>query len=553
MSNTVLRIKIFDKDGTQVLNLGKSAVTIGSAPHSDVVLGHGSVHPEHARAWLEGGRVWVQDLGGKSGTFLNGVRLPALKPMLVRELDTLRTGECEASLGLELNYVRSPVVKTKTNITIADILAPEDVPPPREAPPVTKNAPLKAEPAKAQRSKTEVPSPEVQHRKEELEKLARDLADIRRHLQMAKMERKSDADMTTQLNRLRDELKSIQEQRSKVNERIQQLESERHQLRQEHENYIRESQIRSVGEKKESMLIFARHLRGLSSKLVKRWTTRPLSQDMIFEWESETLEIFKDVAMLDVDDIPPMPALPALPAVTSSHHDEEHTSARFEPPPEPTVRVLPRTSEITGTDIKIRERRRRRGDRPRSFRKVIIAVVGVGTFMALMYFGVNWVRESGMSSLSSRESVREAQATEVRTPATPTRYIPKQNRKYRTTYTDNVLYFESYVDAEQNPEFHKLWLSEFKQVANTDWKLSDPDWKAVVAKEESLIRDLAIQANSLTVEHEAEGKEKMRLREAGFIREIEGHFKGRASVEKFLAFKRSFFAKYQSYLKKETL
>ncbi len=110
MSSVTLKIKIFDAKGTQVIPTAKSTATVGSAEHCDVVFDHPTVANEHARAWCEGGRIWVQDLGSPGGTTLNGIRLPPLKPMLVRELDIVKLGECSSTMGLEPNLVRAPVV-----------------------------------------------------------------------------------------------------------------------------------------------------------------------------------------------------------------------------------------------------------------------------------------------------------------------------------------------------------------------------------------------------------------------------------------------------------
>src|SRR5687768_17438983 len=111
MSTGSLKVKIFDGKGTHVVPVAKSTVTVGSASHCDVVLEHASIQAEHVRAWLEGGRIWIQDLGTTGGTFLNGIRLPGLKPMLVRDLDVLKLGECPATVGMEANLVRAPIVK----------------------------------------------------------------------------------------------------------------------------------------------------------------------------------------------------------------------------------------------------------------------------------------------------------------------------------------------------------------------------------------------------------------------------------------------------------
>ena len=194
-----LKIKIFDSKGTQVLQVAKSSLTIGSAPHCDVVLVHPSVGAEHARAWLEGGRIWIQDLATPSGTTLNDIRLPSLKPMLLRDLDVLRLGESEATLGLEPLLVRAPVVKSQAS------LIPEAAGEAKAAP------------------KDQARDMEAEKRREELRALGRELADLRLQLQMGRLEKNSTEEMNHHLKNLRVEIKTVQEQKQKWSETLRQM------------------------------------------------------------------------------------------------------------------------------------------------------------------------------------------------------------------------------------------------------------------------------------------------------------------------------------------
>lgn len=64
-------------------------LVLGRDPTCDVVLPQAQVSRRHARLTLREDAVWVEDLGSKNGTFLNGERLPAHTPLPMKEGDIL--------------------------------------------------------------------------------------------------------------------------------------------------------------------------------------------------------------------------------------------------------------------------------------------------------------------------------------------------------------------------------------------------------------------------------------------------------------------------------
>ena len=508
MSNVSLKVKIFDAKGTQILQVSKSALTIGTSSHCDVVLDHPSVHSEHARAWLEGGRVWVQDLGGEQGTSLNEIRLPALKPMLVRELDVLRLGRCEATLGIEPNMMRAPVVKARP------LAAPEEP---------TKNV---------------LKDAEALQRKAELETLARELASLRLQLQMARLEKSSNQELANQLENLKVEIKSNQDQKQKWTETLQQMEVERQQQRKSREMELKDLKTRLEKEaceereraahlletaKRDYVGEMARQMRAVSSVLVKRWATRPLSQDMIFEWEGELIAIFRKVLLGDgakmtlLPELPPLIEKPSRPVPAS----EEVTVIRSVPLPKEKIALkIPR-------------------------QKVAIGSAGVFVFLGVLWLGSRY-SQNKPNEVGQRTSASAA----TRVPAA--RYEPKQAKKYRATYTDNVLYLENYVAAEQNQDFRKRWTTELNRVLVSEWKMDAAKVAPIIAKEQALIRDLEHLKSIVNPQNEQAGLAQMRSREALFQRELEGIFKTPTFVNHFLKFKRAYYVRNQAYLTKES-
>jgi len=67
-----------------------SGAVIGRSPSAQVVLPDEFTSAQHARLVIRGSHFWVEDLGSKNGTFLNGRRLEAPSPL--EDGDQLRIG-----------------------------------------------------------------------------------------------------------------------------------------------------------------------------------------------------------------------------------------------------------------------------------------------------------------------------------------------------------------------------------------------------------------------------------------------------------------------------
>lgn len=273
MSTITLKIKTFDGQGAHVTPVAKSTATVGSAKHCDIVLSHASVAPEHVRAWCEGGRIWLQDLGGAAGTYLNGIRLPPLKPMLVRELDLIKLGECPVTLGMEPNLVRSPLVKPQSpaqnEITVTDI-----------KPLVEFNA----------------------NSNHDHERASREVADLKLQVQVLKLEKEAGEDLRRELVLAKEE--------------IERLKAEKRNLNSQFESELAESKLNGLKEIKDQRTHDARKLEQwksavyerLTDKLkavvqsrVKVWNQRPFSKEMAAEWETELRQVFKKVLLNEAD------------------------------------------------------------------------------------------------------------------------------------------------------------------------------------------------------------------------------------------------------------
>ncbi len=79
----------------QAIELVHFPFTFGRARACDVVLESSAISRLHARCTREGPNVYLEDLGSRNGTFLNGQRLPAHTPQRLRAGDTVNlAGVC---------------------------------------------------------------------------------------------------------------------------------------------------------------------------------------------------------------------------------------------------------------------------------------------------------------------------------------------------------------------------------------------------------------------------------------------------------------------------
>jgi hypothetical protein len=526
MSSGSLKVKIFDSTGTQMVAVPKSTLTVGSANHCDIVLNHPSVQAEHVRGWLEGGRIWVQDLGGGAGTFLNGIRLPSLKPMLVRELDVLKIGECPQTLGLEANLVRAPVVKPKpvmeefTGITIRPVPAKE---------------------------------PELDKKREELAKLSREVAELKLSLQMGRLDKNAEDALHRQAQQLREEIRILTQDKDQLASAVRRTEQDLEKRRANFDKELAELRESMISETKrhdeektakinqaetwkaDAVTQLTHKVKELSAKKAKAWVTRPISQDMIFEWEADLNILFRRIILNE--DIPDAPDLPPMPPEESSPaHALTGITYLTTNPPSRSGASSGGTSVTSFTRSQSRSRLAPKPSGAFSMRfaglALIAAVVG--------FLGWGRLRGGGEPVSVQRMPASHSKA----------RFEPQQSKGFKKSYTDNVLFTTLYVDAELNSEFRNLWLAEVQRTAQNEWKIDAKSIKALSEKEFSLLQDLRRLRDGIQAQNEEEGIRRMRDREAVFVIDATAILRDKNTLDKYMKLKKNFFNRNQAYLVK---
>lgn len=90
--------------GREFLVVGEA--TIGRAPECAIMLLDGYVSSHHARVFMRGGRLWVEDLKSTNGTLVNGQRVR--RPSALRPGDRLQIGDAVLTLRVEPAVGRGP-------------------------------------------------------------------------------------------------------------------------------------------------------------------------------------------------------------------------------------------------------------------------------------------------------------------------------------------------------------------------------------------------------------------------------------------------------------
>jgi hypothetical protein len=131
-------------------------------------------------------------------------------------------------------------------------------------------------------------------------------------------------------------------------------------------------------------------------------------------------------------------------------------------------------------------------------------------------------------------------------------FAPPQNKIFKKTYTDNVLFTLNYAEAEMNMDFRSQWIKDLNRVGKRDWKMDSRILGGIATNELVLIQDLNRMRNAVGPASDSDRVGRMRQREAQFVKELTRQLGKKASLEKFMNLKRAFYNRNQVYLTRET-
>jgi len=95
-----------DDDTLGEVVIDHSPCVVGRHPECDCQINLPFVSRHHCSFFVQDGRVWVQDLNSRNGTFINGEE--ALRPQRLRDGDEVRLGSLSARVSLRSAAKRDP-------------------------------------------------------------------------------------------------------------------------------------------------------------------------------------------------------------------------------------------------------------------------------------------------------------------------------------------------------------------------------------------------------------------------------------------------------------
>ena len=94
MSERILLHLLKGDQAVSAVTLSAKPLQLGRSPSNDIVLADSTVSWHHAVAWLEGGAVWLRDLGSRNGTFVNEHQVK--QPVRLAPGDVVKVGQVKA-------------------------------------------------------------------------------------------------------------------------------------------------------------------------------------------------------------------------------------------------------------------------------------------------------------------------------------------------------------------------------------------------------------------------------------------------------------------------
>jgi pSer/pThr/pTyr-binding forkhead associated (FHA) protein len=95
----VLEVSLAAQGAQETLRFATDEVTIGRHPSCEWMIADDTVSSRHARLRFQQDHWWLEDLGSRNGTYLNGEQLTA--PAVLAAADQVRCGQVSFTIGFE--------------------------------------------------------------------------------------------------------------------------------------------------------------------------------------------------------------------------------------------------------------------------------------------------------------------------------------------------------------------------------------------------------------------------------------------------------------------
>jgi colicin import membrane protein len=121
------------------------------------------------------------------------------------------------------------------------------------------------------------------------------------------------------------------------------------------------------------------------------------------------------------------------------------------------------------------------------------------------------------------------------------KFLPEQDRRYKDTYTDNILYTEGFYLVKSDPVIRKEWTLKLNQFLINEFEVDEDVVVRFLPIESRLITELAELVPQISPNFVNDGIERLRTAEQSFQIEIQSVLGGPENYKKFWAFQGQFY------------
>lgn len=120
-------------------------------------------------------------------------------------------------------------------------------------------------------------------------------------------------------------------------------------------------------------------------------------------------------------------------------------------------------------------------------------------------------------------------------------FTPDKTQDYQSTYTERVLYTESYVEIELSKGYREKWILELQDYFVHKLRLDENTLVPFIASEANLVHDLNEEMKKINGNFVDLGVSRMRDIEIAFDKKIRRNITKESDYKKIMKFKEKFF------------
>jgi hypothetical protein len=141
------------------------------------------------------------------------------------------------------------------------------------------------------------------------------------------------------------------------------------------------------------------------------------------------------------------------------------------------------------------------------------------------------------SESSSEYYVRRMEEMRANRP----KFLPEQNRTYKETYTDNIIYSEGFLLVKTDPNFQKDWTLKLNQFLIKEFEVDEDVVVKIIPIETRMVNELGDELRKISPNFVDDGIAKMRTIEQSYLIELQAVLGGPQNFKKFWEFQGEYY------------